>query len=115
MKKKAIGFLTAAFLCLSVTPDVKASDELEMVKNDILDYWSNFVVEIESYCQANDITNANLQELCFQIPHQKASFYQRRLEQATCLNQLIVITTQIKVISEEFAASVEDNQSSSSE
>jgi hypothetical protein len=110
MKRKTLAFFTAAFLCLSITPDAQANDQLERLKNDSLDYWSNFVVEIESYCQANKITNANLQQLCVQIPHQKASFYQRRLEQATCLSQLVVIARQIKAISEEFAASVEQNQ-----
>ncbi len=110
MKIKTLAFLTTALLCLSIAPDAKADDRLERLKNESLDYWSNLVVEIESYCQANKITDANLQQLCVQIPHQKASFYQRKLEQATCLSQLVVIGRQIKAISGEFAASVVKNR-----
>jgi hypothetical protein len=110
MKIKTLAFLTTAFLCLSITPDAKANEQLERLKNDSLDYWSNFVVEIESYCQANKITNDNLKQLCVEIPHQKSSFYQRRLEQATCLSQLVVIARQIKAISEDFASAVAQNK-----
>ncbi|MBE9169944.1 hypothetical protein IQ238_21280 [Pleurocapsales cyanobacterium LEGE 06147] len=110
MKRQTLAFFSAAFLCFSIIPEAKANEQLERLKNDSLNYWSNFVIETETYCQANKITNANLRQLCIQIPHQQASFYQRRLEQATCLRQLIGIVKQIKDISQEFASSVEENQ-----
>jgi hypothetical protein len=109
MKKIMLTLFSAALLCLNFAGNAQASDQLKKFKNESLDYWSNFISETESYCQNNTINNNNLKQLCVQIPQQKASFYQRRLEQATCLNQLILAVRQIKNLESEFANAVKQN------